>query len=126
MSSHEMSAHDWNVLGKEERIRRWPSKIGEKRPLRVEITSWVGISIGAKHTYVKVKEANNGWWCEDENCWVELSCDSEKGGYSLEASVNNEDEAVALAKHFVELVAGKKRKNHDIRWEGLGRPRWIK
>jgi len=121
----EIRTHDWGIL-KKERIRRWPSKIGEKRNLRVEITSWVGISIGAKHIYVKVEEQDNSWWCEDENAWVELSCDAEKGGYSLTASVTSEDEAITLAKYFVELVAGKRRQNHNVIWSGLGRPRWAR
>ncbi len=116
-------AHDWNILGKD-RIRRWPSKIGEKRPIQVEIFTWSGISVGAKHFYVNVKEEDNMWWSELENAWVELSCDSEKGGYNLHADVLDNKEAIKLALYFINLIAGKTRKNHEIHWSGPGRPEW--
>lgn len=122
-NSMTIFAHDWNIL-KGERIPRWPSKCGEKRPLRVEINSWIGICPGAKHYYAKVREEDNQWWSEDENAWVQLSCDSARGGYSLEADVMTEEEAIELAKYFVLLVAGKRREHHEIIWSGPGRPRW--
>jgi hypothetical protein len=109
-------AHDWEILG-DERIPRWPSKTNEKRKLKVSINSWVGISIGAKHYNVKVEEQNNMWWCEDKNSWVELSCDSEKGGYELEAKLLTEAEAIKVAKFFIKLVAGKDCKNHEVVWD---------
>lgn len=119
----EIFTHDWNIL-KGERIPRWPSKIGEKRPLRVEITSWKGISSGARHHYCHVQEQDNQWWCEDENAWISLSCDTGNKGYSMNADVMTESEAVALAKLFVKLVAGDGLKNHEVCWSGPGRPKW--
>lgn len=109
-------AHDWEILG-EDRIPRWPSKIGEKRGIKVEINSWVGISVGAKHYNVTVEEQDNMWWSEKENSWVELSCDSERGGYSLRASLLTKEEAIKVAKFFVKLIAGKELKNHIVSWD---------
>ena len=119
----EIYAHDWDIIGKD-RIRRWPSKIGEKRSLSVTITSWVGISIGAKHTYVHVEEQKNQWWSEKENAWVELSCDSKKGGYNLRADCMNLKEAVKTALFFVKLI-DPEHNTHEVHWHGEGEPKWI-
>jgi hypothetical protein len=97
-------AHDWSILG-EDRIPRWPSKIGEKRPITVRISTWIGTSaIGARHYNVSVEEEVNQWWCEKENAWVELSCDPSKSGVSMSASVLSRSDAEKLAKFFVDLV----------------------
>lgn len=101
-------AHDWEILG-DDRIRRWPNP-DEPRRLNVTINSWRGISIGAKHFYANVKEEDNQWWSEPENDWVELSCDSEKGGYSLRADCMTREEAEEVAKFFVDMI---KRNNPD-------------
>jgi hypothetical protein len=119
----EISTSDWGIL-RGERIPRWPSKIGEKRTIRVEINSWVGISIGAKHVNVKVEEAENMWWCEEENAWVRIYEDAENGGYELRAKVMTDEEAVKTAIAFVKTIAGPGRKNHTVFWDGPGKPRW--
>jgi len=117
--------HDWNYIG-DERIPRYPSKIGEKRPIHVDINSWIG-SIGAKHWYVTVKEKNNMWWSERENAWVEISCDSEKEGYSLDkASVMTVEEAVELAIAFLKIIHPTDYKEQELTWDGEGRPEWVK
>jgi hypothetical protein len=121
-NAHYILAHDWEIL-KGERIPRWPSKIGEKRTLRAEITSWVGTyAIGARHFYARAEEQNNQWWCEDENGWVELSCDTEKSGLSLQADLMTEKEAIDVLLAFIEITGT--RKTHRIVWTGPGRPKW--
>ena len=40
-----------------------------KRRLFVEITSWRGISIGAKHFYAKIREDGNPIICGDSVCY---------------------------------------------------------
>lgn len=120
----EMTAVDWHILKDEQRIRRWPSAIGEKREIRVTITTWKGVSIGAKHWTVHVEEQDNAWWCEDENAWVTIQCDSERRGYSLRAEVLSKQEAVKLATDFVTMIAGARRLKHDVVWMGDGRPKW--
>lgn len=122
--SRNLYAHEWEVIGGPERIARFPSKIGEKRNIRVEITSWIGLSIGAKHHSVNVEEQRNSWWSESENAWVELSCDSQNRGYSMRAEVLTEEEAIKLAKHFIKIIAGSKRLLHTVCWTGKGRPTW--
>lgn len=42
-------------------IRRYPNPY-EKRPVTVKVSSWVGLSAGAVHTYVKVREEDNAVW----------------------------------------------------------------
>ena len=121
-----MLAHDWEILGGE-RIPRWPSEIKEKRPLGVRIYTWVGTSaIGAKHFNAEVNEEQNQWWCEDRNAWVTLSCDGERDGVSMRASVLTEGDAIKMAMHFVELVTGPKRAKHIVSWDGPGKPKWAR
>jgi len=95
--------HSWSML-KGERIRRWPSQIDEPRPVRVEITTWKGMSIGAKHVNLCVEEEKNMWWSEDDNDWVQLSCDSESDGMSLRAAVYTQEEAEKLAIFFIKTI----------------------
>ena len=119
----EISTDNWEILGAD-RIRRWPSQIGEKRPLKVNIDSWVGLSLGAKHVNVRVEEAENMWWSELENAWVRIYTDTESTGYEMKAKLLHESEAIKMAKAFILLVAGKDRANHIVRWNGPGRPKW--
>ncbi len=116
-------AHDWKLLG-DDRIPRWPSKIGEKRKIRVDISSWVGTSVGAKHVYAKIEEEPNQWWSESENTWVELSCDAGRTGYTMRGDVMTEKEAVAFSLFCIEMIAGKRRTHHKVMWTGPGRPKW--
>ena len=106
---------NWEIL-QGERIRRWPSQIGEKRTIRAKIETWKGISIGASHWYVKIEEEENMWWCEPENAWVNIYTDTEKGGYKLEASVYTKKEAIKLAETFLKMVASQE--THIIKREG--------
>ena len=104
-------AHDWNRIS-EPRIPRYPSKIGEKRDLVVSYFSWVGIEENAKHYEVTVTEEPNQWWSEEDNDWVELSCDPNKRGYELRASVYTKEEAERVAKAFIGIVDTNK--NHNV------------
>ncbi len=111
----------WDDLRTDERIPRWPSKVGEKRPVSVKINSWVGISIGAKHTYLEIEENKQEYWSEKENCWVEVLCDSEAKGFSLKAEVYTEEEAILIANEFLKLMFHKK--THVLNWDGPGKPK---
>lgn len=107
-------AHDWEILG-DDRIRRWPSKIGEKRGLTIRISSWVGTAaIGAKHYNLRIEEAENMWWSEKENDWVRLSCDTHSGGYTMDAAMLKPVECIKLARAWLDIVCGKGAPNHDI------------
>lgn len=121
----EISQGDWDDVDFP-RIPRWPSKTGEKRPLRVYISTWVGTSPGARHMYAEVKEKENEYWSEKNNTWVDVSCSTESKGYYLKADVFTLKEAVEIATKFVEMIAGKKRIHHVVSWIGPGRPRWAK
>jgi hypothetical protein len=46
----------WDEVGTM-RVRRWPSSFGGKRPIKVAVQSWKGVSLGAKHIDVTVEEA---------------------------------------------------------------------
>jgi len=52
-----------------------------KRKLFIEITSWRGISIGAKHFYAKVREDDNAIWTDGS--WMYSSEDEEGNGRSF-------------------------------------------
>jgi hypothetical protein len=122
-SGHTIFAHDWEIL-KGERIPRWPSQIGEKRRLKITIDTWVGtMAIGAKHFYARIEEEKNMWWCEGENAWVDLSCDTESSGISMEANVMTEEEAIAMALAFIEVT--KARGKNRVTWDGPGKPQWV-
>ena len=106
-------AHQWSDLG-EDKIPRWPSKIDEPRPIEIEISSWVGISIGAKHVMLRIAEQENAWWCEDRNDWMILSCDSHKRGFSMSADVYSEQQAIEMAIYFLRDVMKVNAQTHVI------------
>ncbi len=121
----EILAHDWEILGDEDRIRRWPSQIGEKRGLKVRLYTWVGTcAIGATHFSVSIEEQNNMWWCEERNAWVELTCDLERSGISLSASLSKQEDAIKVALKFIEITGVKE--THEISWDGPGQPKWAR
>jgi len=115
---------DWEDLG-EERISRWTDKHWHgPRRVSVKIESWVGISIGARHTYIRVEEEENQWWCEKNNCWQRIWQDSENGGFKLEASVYDDKQAIKVAKNFLRLMVGNNRDGKwQVDWQGPGKPR---
>jgi hypothetical protein len=45
----------------EPHIRRYPNPY-EKRQVKIRVSSWVGVSVGAVHTYVRVHEEENPLW----------------------------------------------------------------
>ena len=115
-----ISTRDWDIL-QGERIRRWPGSWGGARKIRVDINSWKGLSLGAKHWNVTVTEEDNQWWCEPENAWVEIYRDSEKSGYSLTAAVFTPEEAAKVTKQFVAIILAAGKENgtdHEIVTEG--------
>lgn len=121
---NEIFAHDWAILG-DDRIRRWPSTDKtDLRTIRVTINTWIGTSIGAKHWKVRVEEKENQWWSEDRNAWVSLSCDTSSNGCSMEGEVLKEEHAIRLAKIYVGMICGPKRKGYLVVWSGPGRPTW--
>jgi len=59
-----------------------------KRKLFVEITSWQGISIGAKHFYAKVREDDNAILVDES--WMYSSEDEEGNGRSFGGVMDEE------------------------------------
>jgi len=111
-------AHNWEYVG-DERIPRWPSKINEPRPIKIDINSWRGISIGAKHVMLRVDEEENSWWSDSENSWVHVSCDSSNRGFSMSADVYTEDQAIELAIRFLRDVMSVTQETHVIEYPNL-------
>lgn len=95
-------AHNWDILNGE-RIRRWPSK-SDSRVIRINITTWKNIDLGAKHYDVDIEEEPNQWWCEEKNAWVELSCDSYKQGYSFKAKVMSKEQADNFVEFCIKFI----------------------
>jgi len=109
-------AHDWDILG-EERIPRWPSKTGEKRKIKINISTWVGtLATEAKHYDVTVTEEANQWWCEEKGAWVELTCDDHQVDYSLSATVLSHAEAMKVAQLFVALITTNREEEYLVCW----------
>lgn len=113
----------WDTVNQEEeRIPRYPSKTGEKRPLRVRIDSWVGTSaIGAKHYYADVQEGPQQWWCEADNVWLEFDTYGANQGIHMRAAVLDEATAIRVALAFVK-AAFPDLSQHHISWDGPGCP----
>lgn len=106
-------SYTWEDLSGE-RIVRWPSKTGEKRPIRVEVFSWVGVSPGAKHYNVRIVEHRNEFWCERDNRWVDIYEWSHADGFRLDADCYSEDEIAKVANHFLKLMFDPAKHEIDI------------
>jgi hypothetical protein len=96
---------DESLVG-DRRIRKFPSKVGARRGVRVEIHSWVGVSAGASHYCVRIKADPNLLWSEKEGAWIQLYVDTGADDtFSLdEAKVLTERDAVKVATAFLKTV----------------------
>ena len=70
-----------------------------KRLLYVEITTWYGLSIGAKHYYAKIYEDDNPVW--QKNNWVYSSEDKDCKGRSFGGIM---DTSFNLYNHAIDWV----------------------
>ena len=84
------------------RIRKFPNDAGVPREVRVKITSWVGVSLGATHTYCEVTEEDNPFW--DGELW-RRTWDEEKTtkntGRAFEGEFETEGQAVYFARDII-------------------------
>lgn len=111
----------------EPRVKRWPSKTGEKRKINVWITTWVGRDKDATHYRVSVEEQANEYWSEKRGQWVKVNCCERSLGCHLRADVLKSRDAISLAKTFIKMIAPKGETHYvEWSWYGEGRPRWIK
>ena len=53
------------------------------------------------HVYDDIEEEDNQWWDEKENAWRRIWDDTEASGFSLEASVYDDKQAVKIARNFL-------------------------
>jgi hypothetical protein len=87
-------------------VRRFPHK-GCKRIVDVSISSWVGISLGARHTYAKVEEAHNAVWDGRDDGglhsprWTEPWDDREGRGREFQKDCLTREEAHAYIASIV-------------------------
>ncbi len=91
--------------------RRWPNDVCP-RPVKVEISSWVGRSAGAKHYYARVTEENNPIWdsrpetigkrAGEPRGWTCPWEDEEGEGRSFrDDDLLNEQSAISWATHII-------------------------
>jgi hypothetical protein len=90
-------------------VRRYPHK-GCKRVVDVSISSWVGISFAARHTYARIVEAHNAVWDGRDGglchpCWTEPWDDPDGRGRRFEKDCLSREEAQAyiariIKRHF--------------------------
>jgi hypothetical protein len=77
-----------------------------KRDVRVSVTSWIGIGIGAKHWYVTIEEEDDMIWDEEDQYWVKCwdHPDKYKGRHFSEQFIGEADAKswarMIVAKHF--------------------------
>lgn len=94
--NRSISTGDWDILNGK-RIRRWPGgSWSGYRCLTVKIDSWVGISMGATHTYLNIKEEDNSWWCEEKDAWVNIYGDNSGTGMRVKADLLSTEDCINL------------------------------
>lgn len=111
-------------LGDAPRILRYPSKCGERRPLKVEISTWVGTSaIGASHYNVRISEGENSYYDGEENCWLQPWA-GVPGDATLQLSATTYQlqAAIDLAVYYVKL-AFQDLSKYEVQWDGAGCPK---
>lgn len=107
-------------------VRRFDDK-RRKRHVYVEIHTWRGLSLGAKHWYVSVREEDNPIWDEAEQTWRVCWDDKEACGRTIRIEVLKQDSAwrairrlqrwVFLDHVFVHQSTQKKVKPSNL-WSG--------
>lgn len=71
----------------------------EKRPVTMEVTTWIGYSPGAMHYYGKVKEDDNYAWNRKQNTWFQPWDKDERFiGRSFESNFDTEEEAYRFCR----------------------------
>jgi hypothetical protein len=101
-------------------VRRWPADTQTPRRVRVVINSWVGASIGARHTYLTIDEEYNYLLGKDKDggapIWVKPWDDSEGAGFELSRTgFEREDDAYKVAHFIVDLMFSGP--GHKVDWD---------
>ena len=112
-------------------IRKFPH-YPYKRRVTASITSWVGIGIGAKHTYATLEEEDNPIWNSTrerwQDCWV--GEDPEGRGKRIEAEFIDKRgrSAEDQAKDWIRKTFAKEfsSKTHRLHYRNCIRePKWL-
>lgn len=95
--------------GGEDTSRRWPVDAtpphpDDPRPVEVSITSWVGTSPGARHTYLEIKEADNPVWDEEAGGWRKCWDDRRMKGAYIHLDVYNAAQAWKIARSIIKIM----------------------
>lgn len=107
-------------------VRRYPNTHGIRRHVGVNLTTYLGISLGAMHYYVKFDEDPNPVWHGYEGKWLSPQDDPPifKGGdtYDKQLSCLTFDEALERARRVVD----EHYKGWEVEWTdhtggGLGK-----
>ena len=120
------SEPDWHcyatVLGghmkdlPEPHVLKWPNKRGVKRDVRVVLSTWVGVGLGATHYYVRVEEEDNYIW--DGERWARpWGGIPDQEGQSFGGQFDNPLQCRDYAKEII--TEHFSNGEHEIRWEGL-------
>lgn len=81
-------------------VYRWPNDKGVRRSVRVDISTWAGMSIGASHFYAKIKEEPNSVWDTRDLAWLSDPRHPSTKERKFEADLFSREEAI----RFVEAV----------------------
>jgi hypothetical protein len=96
-------------------MRRFP---GGKRVVKVSISTWIGMSFGAKHWYADIQEEFNPLWDKNEHAWRECWDDFIGQGKKFHRNCLSEAEAVSwcakmIPKHFKPSL-------HKLQYDTMG------
>jgi len=107
-------------------VRRWPNPKRIKRRVRVNIYTWVGIGVGAKHTYAVLTEEFNPLWDWNNNRWVECWDDREGKGRQVEAefAAPTPLERERRARAWVRQTVRRNFRNHLVVKDGDTKAPW--
>ena len=92
-------------------------QMDDPRPVSVKISSWVGVSPGAKHFTLVISEHKQMYWSDEDNCWCTVSKDTTSGGFEARLECYTEQQAKTLATAILNEIFGKPRTKYRTMWQ---------
>ncbi len=85
------------------------------RRVSVDYTTFAGLSPGAKHWYVDIREEDDAVWNEDRQSWV---TPSDRRGLIGNRFSNSDFKALAHARKWAEMIVEENfSETHEVTWE---------
>ena len=85
-----------------------------QRKVKVDVTTFKGLSIGAKHYYVEVQEEDDAAWNEERQTWVTSSARKDLKGQRF---TNGDFMRKQHAIRWANMIVSENFSSHKIEWE---------